>query len=101
MLTSKPPVTETQKGPNLSCSRPAKMNEIANTITAHPNTEEVAARFHPNSFSSGATNTLHAYSEPSSRFMESPPPTRHHRLINTPAVACALVAMALTSFVCG
>src|ERR1017187_6136480 len=59
-LTSTPPVRDTQKGPNLSCRRPATMNVRANTTTAMVNTIEVSARFHPNSFSSGATNTLHA-----------------------------------------
>src|ERR1035437_11148734 len=76
-----PPVSETQNGPNLSCSRPAATNVSANTTTAMVNTLEVSARFQPNSFSSGATNTLQAYSEPSARFMESPPTTRHQRLM--------------------
>src|SRR5690242_20337987 len=42
-------------------------------------TIEVSARFQPNCCSSGATNTLHAYSAPSARFIESPPITRHQR----------------------
>ncbi len=54
------PVSDTAKGPILSCKRPAMMKEIANTTTAHVNTWEVSARFQPNSFSRGATKTLQA-----------------------------------------
>src|SRR5258708_25896070 len=63
-LTSTPPVTETQNGPFLSWSRPAPMNESANTTTAIVKIVEGSARFHPNSFSRCPTNTLQAYSEP-------------------------------------
>src|SRR6266849_6012389 len=80
-LTSTPPVRETQKGPNLSCSRPATIKESAKTTTAMVNTLEVSTRFQPNSFSNGATNTLQAYSVPRARFIDSPPTTRHQRLI--------------------
>src|SRR5208282_5992789 len=73
------PMIEILKGPNLSCNRPATMNVSANTTTAMMNTLEVSARFQWNSFSSGATNTLQAYSEPSARFMETPPTTCHQR----------------------
>ena len=76
-----PPVREIQKGPNLSCKRPATMKLSANTTTAMVNTIEVSARFHPNSFSNGATNTLHAYRVPSAMFIISPPKTRHQRFM--------------------
>ena len=36
------------------------MNVIAKVTTAIVKTSDVSARFQPNSFSSGATNTLHA-----------------------------------------
>src|SRR5208282_1781112 len=75
------PMMEILKGPSLSCSRPATMNVSAKTTTAMVNTIEVSARFHLNSFSNGATNTLQAYSEPSARFMDTPPTTRHQRLM--------------------
>ncbi len=55
------------------------MNVSAKTTTAMMNTLEVSARFQWNSFSSGATNTLQAYSEPSARFMDTPPTTCHQR----------------------
>jgi hypothetical protein len=42
---------------------------------------EVWVRFQPNSFSRGATKTLHAYSDPSARFIETPPTTTRHRFI--------------------
>ncbi len=45
MLTRTAPVREIQKGPNLSCSRPATINVKANTTTAMVNTVEVSARF--------------------------------------------------------
>ena len=46
------------------------------------NAIEVSDRFQPNcASSSGATKTLHAYSEPSARFIERPPAIRHHRSI--------------------
>ncbi len=54
------PTRETMKGPILSCNRPARMKEMANTTTAQVNTWEVSARFQPNSFSRGATKTLQA-----------------------------------------
>src|SRR5260370_8084137 len=63
-LTSTPPVTETQNGPFLSWSRPAPMNESANTPTALVKIVEVSARFHPNSSSTGPTYTLHAITHP-------------------------------------
>ena len=50
-------------------------------ITANVKTEEVCARFHPNSFSSGVTNMLHAYSVPSASVINTPPTNRHQRLI--------------------
>src|SRR6266852_8706022 len=75
------------------------MNERANTTTAMVNTLEVCARFHPNCFSSGATNTLHAYSDPSARFIESPPTTLHHRL--RPSAGGSFVAMVNPSLMTG
>ena len=54
------PMTEILKGPSLSWSRPARMNVSPNIKTKMVNTIEVSARFHPNSFSSGATKMLHA-----------------------------------------
>src|SRR5581483_7380895 len=51
---------------------------------------EVSARFHPNRLSRGATKTLRPYSGPNARFIESPPATRHHRLIPRSAVECIL-----------
>src|SRR5712691_5531147 len=86
MLTSAPPFTETQNGPFLSWSRPAKTKLIANTKMRIVKIMAVSARFQPKSFSSGATNTLHAYAEPRARFMESPPTTRHHRLMEPSAL---------------
>ena len=44
-LTSTPPVRDTQKGPNLSCSRPATINVRAKTATAMVKIVEVSARF--------------------------------------------------------
>src|SRR5437867_3190940 len=82
MLTNTPPVTDTQNGPFLSWRRPARTKESANTNTAMLKIQnEISARFHPNSFSSGATNTLKPYRAPRARFMASPPTTRHQRLM--------------------
>src|SRR5271166_5982117 len=96
-LTSIPPVREIQNGPNLSCSRPATINVRAKTTTAIPNTAEVCARFHPNSFSSGATNMLHAYSVPRAMFISSPPTTRHQRFSPVPptSIESALFVIAV------
>ena len=71
------------------------MNVSAKTTTAMVNTIEVSARFHLNSFSNGATNTLQAYSEPSARFMETPPTTRHQRLIPRVPASDASLALAM------
>ena len=49
------------------------MNEDANITTAIVNTADVCARFQPNSASSGATKTLHAYSVPSASVISSAP----------------------------
>src|SRR5208282_1479743 len=93
-LTRTAPTRETLKGPSLSCSRPATMNVSAKTTTAIMNTLEVSARFQWNSFSNGATKTLQAYSEPSARFMDTPPTTRHQRLIPRAPVSDATFALA-------
>src|ERR1035441_2276022 len=68
--------------------RPATTKVRANTTTAMVNAMEVCARFHPNCFSSGATNTLHAYRVPRARFIESPPTTRHQRLMPGCCIIC-------------
>src|ERR1039457_2597122 len=68
--------------------RPATTKVRANTTTAMVNAMEVCARFHPNCFSSGATNTLHAYRGPRARFIESPPTTRHQRLMPGCCIIC-------------
>src|ERR1035437_7594815 len=94
-----PPVRETQNGPNLSCSRPATTNVSANTTTAMVNTLEVSALFQPNSFSSGATNTLQAYSVPRARFMDIPPTTRHQRLM--PGLPDSVFALATVFLLIG
>src|SRR5918994_1290266 len=62
--------------------RPASTNAAAKTTMAMVNTHEVCARVQPNSFSSGSTNTLQAYSEPRARFMHTPPITGSHRFIS-------------------
>src|SRR6185295_14619744 len=88
MLVRKNPA-ETQRvpmraqifGPFLSWIRPAMMNDSANTTTAIVYVRDVWARFQPNSLSSGATKTLHAYSDPSARFINTPPATTRHRFI--------------------
>jgi hypothetical protein len=59
-LNSTEPVTETQKGPFLSCSRPATMKLRPKTNTAMVKTHEVCVRVQPNSFSRGKTKMLHA-----------------------------------------
>src|SRR2546422_9959537 len=61
--------------------RPAKINVDANVTIAIVNTHEVCARFQPNSFSSGSTNTLQAYNDPSARFIDIPPMTTRQRFI--------------------
>ena len=61
------------------------MKLIPNTKTAMVKTHDVCVRVHPNSFSSGSTKMLHAYSAPSGRFMSSAPATRHHRLTVFPS----------------
>src|SRR5436189_236749 len=63
---------------------PPSMNVLAKTTTAMVYTHDVWLRVHPNSFSSGSTNTLHAYSEPSARFIETPPTTTRHRFMLSP-----------------
>src|ERR1019366_917776 len=85
--------------------RPATTKVRANTTTAMVNAMEVCARFHPNCFSSGATNTLHAYRVPRARFIESPPTTRHQRLMPGCCIICDstlfwLVAMVASPAVC-
>ena len=58
------------------------------------NTIDVSARFQWNSFSSGATKTLHAYNDPKARFIDMPPTTRHQRLMDVPDWNdCAVLAM--------
>src|SRR5579864_74464 len=88
-----PPVSEQNSGPNLSWMRPATTKLRANTTTAIVNTMEVSARFQPNCFSSGATKTLQAYRVPSAKFMETPPNTRHHRLIPYSGAWISVVVM--------
>src|SRR5438034_1039400 len=61
--------------------RPASTNEAAKDTTATVKTHDVCARVQPNSFSSGSTNTLQAYSDPSARFMDTPPTTGSHRFV--------------------
>src|SRR6266496_3552862 len=80
-LTMTPPTMEIHKGPNLSCRRPATINDRAKVVTATVNVVEVWERVQWNSFSSGATNTLQPYKVPRAMFMDSPPMTRHQRLI--------------------
>src|SRR6202166_3156546 len=75
------PAKEIQKGPKRSCSLPPISSDAANITAANVKTVEVCARLQPNSFSSGATKTLQAYSVPSARFIERPPARRHQRLI--------------------
>ena len=75
------------------------------------NTIEVSARFHPNSFSSGATKTLHAYRVPRAMFIIKPPNTRHQRFkpwmlplsIDSVGLAGAAIAMSYLPFLssCG
>ena len=57
------------------------MNERAKQTMAIVNTQEVCARVHPNSLSSGSTKTLQAYRDPSARFIRTPPMTGSHRLV--------------------
>src|SRR5436190_4964918 len=68
----------------------------AKTITAIVNTIDVSACFHPKRLSSGATNTLHPYSVPSARFIDSPPATRHQRLI--PPFDCIRLIYGISGF---
>src|SRR5260221_425522 len=62
------------RGPFLSWSRPAAMNVKAKQTTAIVKVCDVCVRVQPNSFSSGATNTLQAYSDPSARWAAPPAP---------------------------
>src|SRR5262245_57325426 len=71
-------------GPRLSWIRPARTNEAAKQTIAIVNTHDVSARFQPNSFSSGRTNTLQAYNDPSARFIQMPPMTGSHRFMINP-----------------
>jgi hypothetical protein len=57
------------------------MNVAAKETMAMVYTHDVCARFHPNSFSSGRTNTLQAYNEPSARLREMPPTIGSHRFM--------------------
>src|SRR5262245_40427602 len=57
------------------------MNVAAKQTIAIVYTQDVCARFHPNSLSSGRTNTLHAYNEPSARFRDMPPMIGSHRVM--------------------
>src|SRR5208283_2396093 len=82
MLTRTPPVSDTQKGPNLSCRRPATMNVRANTTTAMVKVHVKSGSLYilnSGSLPSSGTNKLQAYSVPRARFIESPPTTRHQR----------------------
>jgi len=67
-------------GISLSCER--SENRGTRAVAADRQSHsQAAARFQPNCFWSGATNTLHAYSVPRATFIESPPASRQHRLI--------------------
>src|SRR6059036_904256 len=68
-------------GPLRSCRRPAAMKASAKQTMAIVYTHDVSARVQPNSFSSGSTNTLQAYSDPSARFIDTPPATGSHRFV--------------------
>ncbi len=57
------------------------MKVAAKQTMAMVYTQDVCALFHPNSFSSGSTNTLQAYSEPSARLSEMPPMIGSHRFM--------------------
>ena len=57
------------------------MKDAAKVTMAIVNVQEVSARLQPNSCSSGSTNTLQAYSDPSARFMLTPPTTGSHRFM--------------------
>src|SRR5918993_5779803 len=81
--TSVPPSAAQIRGPRLSWIRPPRMNDAANVTTAIVNVHDVCARVHPNSCSSGSTNTLHAYRVPSARFMHTPPTTGSQRFMVT------------------
>src|SRR5438309_9473096 len=69
------------RGPFLSWRRPAAMNVRAKHTTAIVKVCDVCVRVQPNSFSSGATNTLQAYSVPSARFMRTPRITGCQRFV--------------------
>src|ERR1051325_3977852 len=84
---------ETQKGPSLSCKRPARIKLSAKTETAILNVVEVCERVQWKSFSSGATKTLQPYRVPNAIFMERPPITRHQRLVVT-AVCGSVIYLA-------
>src|SRR5262245_43913677 len=59
------------------------MNDAANVTIAIVKVQDVCARVQPNSRSSGSTKTLHAYSVPSARFMQTPPTTGSHRFMGS------------------
>src|ERR1043166_9623311 len=73
------PMIEMRNGPRRSCRRPVTPNEVPKTKIATVKIHDVCARFHPNSFSSGATKILHAYNDPSERFISHAPTTRSQR----------------------
>src|SRR6266516_1535150 len=73
------PMIEMRNGPRRSCRRPATTKDVPNTKIATVKIHDVCARFHPNSFSSGAMKILHAYNDPSERFISNAPTTRSHR----------------------
>src|SRR5437764_2955965 len=56
-------------------------NVTANVTIAIVYASDVWVRFQPNSRSSGARNTLHAYSDPSARFISTPPSTTRQRFM--------------------
>src|SRR6266853_292731 len=72
--------------------RPASTNVLAKTTTAIVYTHDVWLRVHPNSFSSGSTKTLHAYNEPSARFIDTPPTTTRQRFMKRPPVGAYDIA---------
>src|SRR5438067_54733 len=71
------PIAAGMRGPLTSCNRPANTNETAKQTIAIVKTHDVCARVHPNSLSSGRTNTLQAYNDPRPRFISTPPTTGH------------------------
>src|SRR5689334_14494977 len=73
--------------------RPASTNVVAKTTTAIVYTQEVWLRVQPNSCSSGSTNTLQPYSEPSARFIETPPTTTRQRFMRPPPLSARIIAV--------